>query len=453
MVKYDYSYRVLFSGCARSEEVLRHGRDFLVDEEALCCSIGCSLPPRARDLLRIAMAVYTVDRLAKRKRRDLHGGPIRSIRLTVGVTQPSFWRSEERRALLSKTLNLLSDDFWDLNYTDDVPKTQGCFTQSKLPWSTVCLFSGGLDSAAGLAHILRHQHLPVFAVTALHQSHLRARVRDQIQQLARYYKAPVFPVKVRTELRGAPRLSEQEVSQRCRAFLFASLGGAIACATGASTIQICENGVGSVNLPLMVGMQVGARNTKSAHPRFLQNMSRLVSEVAGRRVQFVLPFRDETKAQMIQGLSCEELDPVLQSTISCSHYPQRMAGSVHSCGVCASCIERRQAMYCGGLEENTSIYRYDWLNGPDDFAKIPDGKLNYLKATLMQIAHLDRSSRKKPSSFIEDHFYGTGIVKDDQELRQRLKVLHRYKDEWLDLIDYAKQQNLPWSNWVRRADN
>ena len=110
-------------------------------------------------------------------------------------------------------------------------------------------------------------------------------------------------------------------------------------------------------------------------------------------------------------------------------------------------------MSCAGLEEDPSIYLYDWLNDPADFAKIPDKKLNYLKATLMQVVHLDMACEDRPSSFIEDHFYGTGIVKDDQELHQRLKVLHRYKDEWLDLVDYAKQQNLPWSNWLRGAEN
>ena len=68
----------------------------------------------------------------------------------------------------------------------------------------------------------------------------------------------------------AKRMSNQEQSQRSRAFLFAAVAAVVAQASKVSDVEVFENGVGAINLPLMTGMLAGGLATRGAHPTFLK---------------------------------------------------------------------------------------------------------------------------------------------------------------------------------------
>ena len=144
-----------------------------------------------------------------------------------------------------------------------------------------------------------------------------------MRSLSTRYGVEIRPLVVKTALVKPPPLGKQELSQRCRSFLFAAMGGVVACAEHSSSIEIYESGVGAINLPLMHGMATGARTTKSTHPHFLRLMSDLVSRVAERRIDLILPHRDRTKAEIVRTLAEYGLADIARSTVSCLDYSVR----------------------------------------------------------------------------------------------------------------------------------
>src|SRR3984893_12856531 len=67
-----------------------------------------------------------------------------------------------------------------------------------------------------------------------------------------------------------------EYTQRTRSFLFATLGLIVARMFGRNELSFYENGVVSINLPIAEHV-LGARASRTTHPRFLSYCSQLFS--------------------------------------------------------------------------------------------------------------------------------------------------------------------------------
>ncbi len=413
---------------------------FRIDVDGLTASL-CYLPPLAMDLMRIGQAVYSVDRIARRD-RVRSSARRRCVDLTIQVTKPAFWRQKKVVNLLQDILSLLAEDDWRVDFEASPPiETQACLRLASAP--RICLYSGGLDSAAGLASRLRSYKGPMLAVTAKHQARQGPLVKEQLAKLRDRYQADIQSVMIRTTLINRPRLSKQESSQRCRSFLFASLGGAIACDAGADVIEMYESGVGAVNLPLMHGMLVGARTTKSSHPRFLRLMSNLVSMVADRGVKFELPFLSNTKAEVVRTLAEDGLADLACQTASCVRYPLRNQGKAKQCGYCAACIGRRQALITAGVDEPSEHYEVDLFSQQAN--EIPPSRLDYLAAILMQVEHIKNISH---SRLFQCHVRGTQVIEAAESEQPLVNLLLRYRQEWIELSAKARAEGLRWARWI-----
>ena len=441
-VRFDASNGLLFGS-------MSSGIQFRIDEDSLARSF-CPLPVRCADLYRIAMSVYAADRLSPRRSSGSGDRRARTLRLNIEVSQLAFWRSAETRGLLQAALAQLSDDRWQFEFSATNPRqSQLCLSFPDRP--IVCLYSGGLDSAAGLATRLRNGCSSVLAVTARHQPGQRAHVGNQLSILRDHFRADLHSVMVKSALRNSPRWSEQEPSQRCRSFLFASLGGCVACAANTSEVEVYENGVGVVNLPMMQGMLVGARTTRSCHPFFLRCMGDLVSRVAGRRIRFVLPFRERTKAELVRALCGAHLERVVAETVSCVRYPLRVKGSGKQCGYCAGCIGRRQALQAGGVRDDSDSYHVDLFGRGDQVNQVPQRHLRYLKATLKQVADFavlgNRSSCPLPSLF-RRHLFGTKVIQACETPDKIIDLLLRYEKEWHAILAVGRKRGWGWASWL-----
>jgi hypothetical protein len=289
----------------------------------------------------------------------------------------------------------------------------------------------------------------MLAVTTWHQALQKKRTRDQLRRLGSRYGVDVCPIVVKAALVRPPQLRRQELSQRCRSFLFAAMGGAVACAEHSSSIEVFESGVGAINLPLMHGMATGARTTKSSHPRFLRLMSDLVSRVAERRIDFCLPHRNRTKAEIVRTLAGDGLADLARSTVSCVHYPVR--GKAKQCGCCPACIGRRQAMILAGMDEPDGAYEYDLFGAPHTTNAIEPSKLENLKATVMHVDSLgDLRGVSLPEWFLR-YALGTGVAENPAALRGWVEVLLRYRAEWLELIAIGQSKGWKWAGWLRAS--
>ena len=218
-------YRVTFLGSSDiGTRELLSGRDFRLDEEGFSHALCAYLRPLDRDLLRIGTGIWVVDRLVRRYRRLNSRSLARRVAVEIEVSNPDFWNSEE--SLIAKAIRHVSDDFWTFRFTK---ATEAYVSLPLFPLVSenplVCLYSGGLDSGSGLARRLRETSRPVLAITACHQAGQRKRVRQQLHALAKRYDRSITPVAIRTAMINPPRMNQQELSQRCRAFLFFALGG------------------------------------------------------------------------------------------------------------------------------------------------------------------------------------------------------------------------------------
>src|SRR5262249_13531872 len=148
------------------------------------------------DLLRIASSVYVVDRLVRRRLYGRMKSASRAIALTVPVFQPTFWNRKEVLESLVGALDFVGGDHWKISFSQDTgsyARLGRIFTSPTEGMSPqICLFSGGLDSAAGLANrLLENFGRPIVPVTVWHQPRQRHQVLGQFKYLRSKFAAQI----------------------------------------------------------------------------------------------------------------------------------------------------------------------------------------------------------------------------------------------------------------------
>ncbi len=429
---------------------LMEGRDFRLDVGGIASRLSVSIPRRMNDLLRIAASVYVCDRIIKRPRRSVPDWQ-RSLRLKLRVSDLAFWSSPSHALLLAEMLGFLTGDDWNFEFTDGGPSlapqhTEYWISSSGSAPPYVCLYSGGLDSAAGFVqHLKDVRDSHVIPVMVRHQLGQRRVVEKQFDLLKSRFGATIAPLLVKFAMRRPAALGmKEENTQRSRSFLFCAVGGTVAALGGASCVDMYESGIGAVNLPLMSGM-VGAKATKSSHPYFLRSVSSLISAVAGSDIRIQLPYAGMTKAEVVRGLSTDsEMRQLAISTVSCVHYPLHNIGP-KQCGRCPACIFRQQAMAAAGIVESDSTYAYGLFADNRGADSIPQSKLLCLKAFLMQISKLSAVEDGQLPPVLARHLIGTGIVGATEPLGCYLDLYRRYRREWVELIADRQANSVAWA--------
>jgi 7-cyano-7-deazaguanine synthase in queuosine biosynthesis len=454
MTPFDFT----FNGQGSSEaQRFSAGEHFRFDIERIEDFFSCHLPSPMIDLLRIAMAVYVTDRLIRRRQREQERKWSRQITLKIGVLEPTLWDTDEIRNSLLECLEFLTDDTWDITFEQDDRRRTRAIQKNLFvppPESRLCLFSAGLDSAAGLGtQLLRSSERPTIPITVWHQGGQKHNVEKQVELLRNHFKTEITPLIFKAHLLwGSRDRSREESTQRSRAFLFMAAGAAAAFLCRTSEVEVYESGVGAINLPLMAGM-TGSRTTRSTHPEFLRRMSELVSTAASRTITFSLPFWENTKGQIVRNLANAGLHDLAKLTVSCVSYPLRDKKS-KQCGICPACIFRRQAMLTAGITEAENTYKYD-LFSATELVRQPSAKhLSYLKAFLMQIAELEQvqSGRRLPDRILR-HLMGTGILDSGQSSAPFIRLFSEYRREWLDVAKLAERCGYSWTKLTCSSGN
>lgn len=396
---------------------------------------------RCLDLLRIATGTYVVDRISKRKKHRDNEDGIRSLHLVFEVRDCAFWKRSEINEALIDVLSFLTDDDWSLDF-EQMQRAPGDFGHQDFldlprPFQPrhAALYSGGLDSAAGLANRILQGANDFMLVTVGHQSGLHRRVEEQLNGNRRYMglsslvsdsnggAIKLMHSTLTTSLEGgkSKRMRQQEKTQRTRAFFFCAAAAIAAKAYGLEEIEMFENGVGTINLPLMTGMLGSGLATRGAHPTFLRLMSELSAQVTESPIRFKLPFESSTKAEMLRRLPTPELAMWTQESRSCVHASLRQLGKTH-CGRCAACIERRQAFAAAGIEENLDVYQTNAFVEP---LKNPD-ESDYLYLYQLEAANWVERKASVRRRMI-NHLRLTGIPPEQDEKAIELQLRHSHE--------------------------
>ena len=350
------------------------GRGYWLDGTAVSRTVFESLPARSADLLEVALAAYTADRLTKRFFKNEASGQ-RKFQIRMAVREPDVWNDDIVSDNLRQFLNWVSGDDWSFEFI----KRKSDFTLAEsetylfgVPLQepvSVSLFSGGLDSLAGLAqNALQRPAGTCVLVSGITNNRPLGAQKTQIRRIKAALKhrqvnrrPDVRHVAVRFGIDN-PLDKPEEKSQRTRSVVFLALGTATAFQADTDTLFVYENGLGALNLPLNES-QLGVDNYRGVHPRSLRMASELFDKVLGRKIQIENPCLFVTKAEMCEHLKPARLVEAIADTVSCDGYPIRVTGQ-HQCGYCTSCILRRMSIHAAGLGryDRADGYRHDVLS-------------------------------------------------------------------------------------------
>jgi len=333
--------------------------DFLWVDDSAECSFRTNLSARLaefpagtranRDFLRLAVAVFLVDRTRRRPR-----GWARTLEVNVPMERPKPWA--EVATDLEILLGFLTGDVWTLKFR--FAKRP----QNPDPASALCperdqymLLSGGADSMTG-ALLLGSASTTCFvshSATGQHQvvSELEDLWGERITHFSRYVK--------RRKTTVAGKHFGDERSSRSRSLLFLALG--LLAASGAKApLLVPENGFASLNPP-MAPERSGSLSTRTTHPWFLYELQRLLREVEAHG-DLSNPFESMTKGEMFKAvakkLGNRDASRRLAASYSCSRGEVKFhaPSGVRHCGVCFGCLVRRAAFAASGLKDHTNYF-------------------------------------------------------------------------------------------------
>lgn len=384
-----------------------------------------SIPPTALavDLVSVAMAVTAADTFVRRE--DEGDGWRRTLELDLPVNDPATWTTLS--ADLAATLGFLSGDTWSFSFRAgglrpptrrDVRARMKSIDPSKS--DCVALFSGGLDSALGVADLIDQGRRPLLVSHAGHgdksyQSAVSALLPKQMQRFEfnSYPKSPYFT----------------EITTRTRSFQFLAVGALVAEAlsqfrTGSRIdLNMCENGLIALNPPL-TPRRIGALSTRTAHPHYLAGVQRLLDGL-GMQVQLVNPHRHETKGEMLARRSAiAGIADFASTTVSCGNWKRKGK----QCGRCWPCSIRRAAFLRAGVADHTLYLANDITEVMQELAIRDDVVSIYaalrqrydrnLKAWVMQSGPLPMEAHERAGCFgvvergmdeLEEYFADQGL--------------------------------------------
>ena len=291
----------------------------------------------------------------------------RDFTIRVPVRSMAIWDSH--RAQLEQLLAYLTDDTYRFEFVEYTNGDDAEFLEFESfdPFpraDSVCLFSGGADSLAGAVKLATTGRRPLL-VSHRSVSILDKRQRDLQSAMAEQVDTWPFPhISVWAHRRGRAK----SYSQRSRSFLYLSMAVAIAHELRLNDVILPENGVVSLNLPKLE-QALGARASRSTHPRFVAEFQALASSLLQRQFRIDNPFIFCTKAEVLRELRDAGQVELLELSVSCAHTRGRTRATPH-CGDCSQCVDRRFAAEASDLETYDPKERYErdifWhdLQGP-----------------------------------------------------------------------------------------
>lgn len=327
----------------------------------------------------------------------------REIDLYVPVADSALWTS--MAPLLTSTLHFLTGDRWGVYFRARPEHLEALApVPEKLRTAhptSVCLFSGGMDSFIGAINLVAEGDTPLL-VSHYWDANSTSTYQDQCLAAlkARYPGSEINHVQARVGFpKGTVEVSESEDTLRGRSFLFFALAALSADATGEEmVIHVPENGLISLNVPLDP-LRLGALSTRTTHPYYMARVNEIF-EGLGLRMRLHNMFGHRTKGQMAQECAdVEFLRDHVHLTMSCSSAGKarylRDAANRHPkhCGYCVPCIIRRAAISHGCGEDITPYVIPDLHSDILDTNKADGEHVRSFQLAISRMKNVPGSSR------------------------------------------------------------
>lgn len=344
------------------------------------------LPPRILDLLEIAAYIFAADRASFRGPKEaveFHSWS-RSMHFFIRVREADFWNQETVKKKLTAALVFMTGDCeysFEFISGHSTPPTSLFdseeFAIAPQGPASVALFSGGLDSLAGVLERLQTTNEVLYLISHRSgQPSTRKTQKSLADALMAAYPGRICHYSFECGL--SHRRAEEE-TQRTRAFLFCSIAFALTHRLSLNSFFSYENGVTSLNLLRRQDL-INARASRTTHPKTHSLMSQFLSEIQGAPVNVLNPFLNLTKTDVFALLNKVNGRDLIGSAVSCSKTFQRVGTATH-CGSCFQCIDRRLAAYAAGLQDvdNAGIYSSNIMIDSIDSLETKTTALDYIR--------------------------------------------------------------------------
>ncbi|MFP4400397.1 MAG: 7-cyano-7-deazaguanine synthase [Candidatus Woesearchaeota archaeon] len=292
----------------------------------------------ARDILKIAFSLFEAEKTIK------DGDALDTIDINLSLMSYSFTEDEKLiQKIESVFLDILKHNI-DLNVyvasNKEYRKSRKKKTYKKT--DTLCLFSGGVDSFFGIFESKKmYKNLQGTFVAHSDQTGTINIFNKINETILKKHKILVKTINV-PSIR--PKKNKHGYSQ-LRGLLYILSCGALLNIYGGKNIIITECGT-TMYQPLF-GLYDSITHT--THPLVLRTANDILSKICNKKIDFILPYEDMTKAEII---ASSEYNYYLPKTHSCISSRFR-----DHCGVCYGCVLRRLGSILVGVED--ANYRHD----------------------------------------------------------------------------------------------
>jgi 7-cyano-7-deazaguanine synthase in queuosine biosynthesis len=326
------------------------GRDLIVEPEVLGRYCVRPMEPRIYDLVLITGAVAFADRVVPRNTRTCWR---RELEIVVPTSDPDFWQQAIIVRNLTETLDLLTGDVWTFRFSR-TRKKPNIDSQSSLPFearsSVVIPFSHGLDSFA-VARLASRRAPNVGVIKVTSGSGPDARGKSEQHQVS-------IPFSRRGSL-----IRLRETSYRSRGFVFGVMAGIAANLLEADRVIVPESGQGSLG-PWLNPVGNEAPDVRM-HPFFTASLSKFLTSVFGRQIGHEHPQLWKTKGKTLRESKNNGLEEHWWETTSCPRGRKVCLNRRRvQCGVCASCLMRRQSLLAAALDQGKEVYLWGTFSAP-----------------------------------------------------------------------------------------
>lgn len=416
--------------------------------------------PELRDFIEIASVINYADRYCLRGKRE---NWCRNIDIEIPLRNPQKFK--EIKGDLELCLNILGGDNVSFNVikmdegiVDDIPpreRKRKKEDQKLLDRLTdIVLISGGQDSSIAAHEYLQNERVPYFVRINTHD---KANPKDLLKKINKKRDPMLYLNQECKKLDGSAFNTEsvnKETSQRLRSFYFLSVATSIAATTNISEININENGIMAIHLPLDVSRS-STFSTRTAYPPYLLLFSKIVQKWLG-----IVDFKVnnkwvlKTKNEVIVNGKRFQLEEVISDAISCAHaakvqntaklhrekssYLESNGEDLH-CGYCFPCILRRISMTEADLEDKDVKYLMNPFG--DMIVDAESAKFDFLQESKSAILSLIRFSKffkeKPPANILISYpqIYECAIALGDIGSVSKIIELHkRFADEVYNFI-------------------
>ncbi|HLR88526.1 MAG TPA: hypothetical protein VK042_02235 [Atopostipes sp.] len=350
------------------------------------------LPKRVKDLLEIAAYVFTADRKIKRGTTDSveYQSWSRNLRFIIKVRDHEFWSQDSVKEILAEALKFMTGDAsYSFEFIDGFTTGKSNFfdkeefTIKPSAPTRVILFSGGLDSLAGIVDSLETTRENIYLISHVSQPGILKTQRGLLTALERDYPGRCKHYTFTCNLKGDVA---REETQRTRSLLYSAIAYAIAVAHSRESFYFYENGITSINFKKR-GDLLNARASRTTHAKTIGLISDLLSKIHESHFKVEHPYLFNTKTDILEILAKHKKQNYINSSVSCSATRMKKQNATH-CGGCSQCVDRRFATHAAGVEayDGTAIYDLDFVNETvDDRPK---------KTTIIDYVRLARDFKK-----------------------------------------------------------